>query len=102
MVWINRTALLHQAVEFKSTHGHFSIRVPRYFSIRVPRYFSIRVARYFSIRVARYGEPVGEKGGKVMGWYRGPNPALWTNSPEMLKVLAHPPSSILSLPDPPS
>ena len=46
----------------------------------------------FSIKVSRYGEPVGEKGGKVMGWYRGPNPALWTNSPEMLKVLTHPPS----------
>lgn len=37
--------------------------------------------------IERYGEPVGEKGGKVMGWYRGPNPALWTNSPEMLKEI---------------
>ena len=63
--------------------------------------------------LCRYGQPVGDKGGKVnvlpfllfssifgifirfivmlsvcqvMGWYRGPSPALWTNSPEMLKV----------------
>jgi cytochrome P450 family 3 subfamily A len=35
----------------------------------------------------RYGQPVGEKGGKIMGWYRGPNPALWTNSPELLKEI---------------
>ena len=34
----------------------------------------------------RYGEEIGEKGGKIMGWYRGPNPALWTSSPELLKV----------------
>ena len=34
----------------------------------------------------RYGEEIGEKGGKIMGWYRGPNPALWTTSPELLKV----------------
>jgi len=33
----------------------------------------------------RYGEEIGEKGGKIMGWYRGPNPALWTTSPELLK-----------------
>ena len=35
----------------------------------------------------RYGQPVGELGGKVMGWYRGPSPALWTNCPEMLKEI---------------
>jgi len=35
----------------------------------------------------RYGQPVGDKGGKIMGWYRGPSPALWTNSPEMLKEI---------------
>jgi len=32
-----------------------------------------------------YGEVIGEKGGKIMGWYRGPNPAIWTTSPEVIK-----------------
>ena len=32
-----------------------------------------------------YGEEIGTKGGRVMGWYRGPNPAIWTTSPEILK-----------------
>ncbi|XP_023337750.1 uncharacterized protein LOC111708563 [Eurytemora carolleeae] len=32
-----------------------------------------------------YGEEIGEKGGKIMGWYRGPSPAIWTTSPEFLK-----------------
>ena len=32
-----------------------------------------------------YGEDIGTKGGRVMGWYRGPNPAIWTTSPEILK-----------------
>jgi len=35
----------------------------------------------------RYGQKAGEKGGKIMGWYRGPSPALWTNSPEILKEI---------------
>ena len=32
-----------------------------------------------------YGEKVGQMGGRVMGWYRGPSPALLTTSPEILK-----------------
>jgi len=32
-----------------------------------------------------YGEEIGEKGGKILGWYRGPSPAIWTTSPEFLK-----------------
>jgi len=33
------------------------------------------------------GENVGESGGKVIGWYRGPSPAIWTTSPEFLKEI---------------
>ena len=25
----------------------------------------------------QYGAEVGKVGGRIMGWYRGPNPALW-------------------------
>ena len=32
-----------------------------------------------------YGEDIGDQGGRIMGWYRGPNPAIWTTSPEILK-----------------
>ena len=32
-----------------------------------------------------YGQDVGGLGGRIMGWYRGPNPALWTTSPEIIK-----------------
>ena len=32
-----------------------------------------------------YGEDIGDQGGRIMGWYRGPNPAIWTTSPEVLK-----------------
>ena len=32
-----------------------------------------------------YGQDVGSQGGRIMGWYRGPNPALWTTSPEIIK-----------------
>ena len=32
-----------------------------------------------------YGQYVGSQGGRIMGWYRGPNPALWTTSPEIIK-----------------
>ena len=35
--------------------------------------------------MAEYGEEVGEMGGRIMGWYRGPNPVLFTTSPEILK-----------------
>ena len=35
--------------------------------------------------MSQYGEEVGELGGKIMGWYRGPNPVLFTTSPEILK-----------------
>jgi len=35
----------------------------------------------------RYGQDAGELGGKIMGWYRGPSPAIWTNSPEILKEI---------------
>ena len=33
----------------------------------------------------QYGEEVGQMGGRILGWYRGPNPALLTTSPEILK-----------------
>jgi len=33
----------------------------------------------------QYGADVGNEGGRIMGWYRGPNPALWVTSPEILK-----------------
>jgi len=32
-----------------------------------------------------YGEVVDDQGGRIMGWYRGPHPAIWTTSPEFLK-----------------
>ena len=35
----------------------------------------------------QYGADVGSDGGRIMGWYRGPNPALWVTSPEILKVI---------------
>ena len=35
--------------------------------------------------MAEYGEEVGEMGGRIMGWYRGPNPVLFTTAPEILK-----------------
>ena len=35
--------------------------------------------------MAEYGEEVGQMGGRIMGWYRGPNPVLFTTSPEILK-----------------
>jgi len=31
------------------------------------------------------GESIGSQGGKIIGWYRGPSPAIWTTSPEFLK-----------------
>ena len=34
-----------------------------------------------------YGEEVGKKGGRILGWYRGPNPAIWTTCPEILKEI---------------
>ena len=35
--------------------------------------------------IDEYGQDVGGLGGRIMGWYRGPNPALWTTSPEIIK-----------------
>jgi len=34
-----------------------------------------------------YGQDIGTLGGKIMGWYRGPSPVLWTNSPEVIKEI---------------
>jgi len=33
----------------------------------------------------QYGAEVGKVGGRIMGWYRGPNPALWLTCPEIMK-----------------
>ena len=32
-----------------------------------------------------FGEEVGSMGGRIMGWYRGPNPVITTTCPEILK-----------------
>ena len=32
-----------------------------------------------------FGEEVGGMGGRIMGWYRGPNPVITTTCPEILK-----------------
>ena len=32
-----------------------------------------------------FGEEVGSLGGRIMGWYRGPNPVITTTCPEILK-----------------
>ena len=33
----------------------------------------------------QHGEEVGRLGGRIMGWYRGPNPVITTTCPEILK-----------------
>ena len=35
--------------------------------------------------MSKYGEVIDDQGGRIMGWYRGPSPAIWTTSPKILK-----------------